>query len=149
MTVELREITRDNLRAVLDLRVTKEQDAVVASNAVSIAQAHFEPDAWFRAIYVADQLVGFVQGVDIPGEHFSYLWRLMIDAQYQNRGYGAATMAQVIERAGQQTGVDRIVLSYLDHPNSAAGFYERLGFRPTGERDGDDIVVMLLLHDDG
>lgn len=145
--VELREITHDNLRAILNLGVTEAQDAVVASNAVSIAQAHFEPDAWFRGIYADGVPVGFVQGIDVPTVRFCYVWRLMVDARHQGRGYGGAAMRLVIERARDLPDTDRVVLSYLDHPASAAGFYERLGFRPTGEMEGNDIVVALSLLD--
>jgi diamine N-acetyltransferase len=60
-TVTLREITRETLSGVLDLRVAPEQERFVASNAVSIAQAHFHPEhAWFRAVQAADVPVGFV-----------------------------------------------------------------------------------------
>ena len=49
-TVTLREVTRENLHQVLQLKVKPEQEQFVANNAVSIAQAYFEPKAWFRAI---------------------------------------------------------------------------------------------------
>jgi hypothetical protein len=59
-TVELREITQDSLGAVLDLAVGPEQQPYVATNARSIAEAHFEPRAWFRAVYAGEDPVGFV-----------------------------------------------------------------------------------------
>ena len=37
--VELKEITKDNLEAVLDLRVSESQEAFVSSTACSLAQA--------------------------------------------------------------------------------------------------------------
>jgi len=40
-TVTLREVTKENLRQVLNLEVAPTQTKFVASNAVSIAQAHF------------------------------------------------------------------------------------------------------------
>ena len=40
--LELREITRDSLGAVLDLAVEPEQEPYVATNARSIAEAHSE-----------------------------------------------------------------------------------------------------------
>ena len=62
--VTLREVTRENLDDILDLKVIREQENFVASNAVSIAQAHFYPvcpeTAWFRAIYADEVPVGFV-----------------------------------------------------------------------------------------
>ncbi len=52
-TVSLREVTRETVNSSLNLRVTKEQEPFVASNAVSIAEAYFSADAWFRAIHAA------------------------------------------------------------------------------------------------
>ena len=53
--VSLREITSDNLRAVLGLSVTDQQNAVYPrSNAWSIAEGHYPSDddlVWIRAIY--------------------------------------------------------------------------------------------------
>lgn len=51
--VSLREVTAENLAAVLALDAAEGQRAFVASNAKSIAEAHFHPEAWFRTIYAA------------------------------------------------------------------------------------------------
>ena len=60
MEVELREITKETVRAICNLEVAGEQRGYVAPNAVSIAEAHFEPKHWMRAIYVDGEPVGFV-----------------------------------------------------------------------------------------
>jgi diamine N-acetyltransferase len=60
-TVELREITKDSLAAVLELAVEPGQKQYVATNARSIAEAHFEPHTWFRAVYADHAPVGFVK----------------------------------------------------------------------------------------
>lgn len=49
--VTLREVTQETLMPVLRLKVKPGQEQFVADNATSIAEAHFEPTAWFRAIY--------------------------------------------------------------------------------------------------
>jgi hypothetical protein len=59
-TVSLREMDIENLFEILDLKVKPEQESLVAPNAVSIAEAHFWPTGWFRAIYADDTPVGFV-----------------------------------------------------------------------------------------
>ena len=56
--VTLREITAETVRAICNLDVAPEQRGYVAPNAVSIAQAHFQPRAWFRAVYAAETPVG-------------------------------------------------------------------------------------------
>ena len=54
-TVTLREITSENLHAILDLSVADHQlEAYPRSNAYSIAEAHYPADddpVWLRAIY--------------------------------------------------------------------------------------------------
>jgi hypothetical protein len=65
--IALREITKENLSGILKLKVASYQEKFVASNAVSIAQAHFSPlVAWFRAIYADEVPVGFVMLEDDP-----------------------------------------------------------------------------------
>jgi len=98
--VTLREVTRDNLRDILRLKVSPAQERLVAPNAVSIAQAHFHSEAWFRAIYAGDTPVGFAMLEDWTldpenapeewlREPYVALWRFMIDARYQSLGFGA------------------------------------------------------------
>ena len=87
-TVSLREITQETVNFILNLRVAKEQEQFVASNAVSIAEAHFSAEAWFRAIYADETPVGFLMLSDQPDKGEYFLWRFMVDAQHQGKGYG-------------------------------------------------------------
>ena len=57
-SVSLREITADTVLPVVRLAVAEDQKSFVATNAVSLAQALFAPEAWYRAIYLGDQPVG-------------------------------------------------------------------------------------------
>ena len=97
--VSLREITEETLGPVLKLSDTlsETQKHMVAPNAVSIAQAHFSPYAWFRAIYADETPVGFLmlyigpEDDEKPAETqptFHFIWRLMVGGPYQGRGYG-------------------------------------------------------------
>ena len=47
-------VTQETVRAICDLVVAPEQREFVAPNAHSIAEAYFEPKAWFRAVYAGD-----------------------------------------------------------------------------------------------
>ena len=146
-TVALREITRDTVRDVIALVVDPSQTNLVASNSVSIAQAHFEPDAWFRAIYADELPVGFVMVLDNPAnEGFTYVWRFMIDQRYQRLGYGRQAMQLIIERAQSNPRVDSIVLSHADRAGNAGPFYRDLGFVETGEIDDGEVVMRLDLQ---
>ncbi len=64
--VSFREINAETVRTICRLDVSEEQMHFVAPNAHSIAQAYFEPKAWFRAIYADETPVGFVMLYDDP-----------------------------------------------------------------------------------
>ena len=147
-SVSLREVTADTVRAICKLDVAPRQRGLVAPNAHSIAQAHFEPAAWFRAIYADDEPVGFAMlydptRTDAPeaGPGVAFVWRLMIDARYQGRGYGAAALSLLVEHVRTLPGVEVLRISYVDAPGNASPLYLRAGFVPTGELDEGEIVL--------
>jgi len=161
-TVSLREITKATARAIMFLDVTTGQETLVAPNAVSIAQAHFEPQAWMRAIYADEVPVGFAlledwTQVDItrlpesdrPGvdaylhedKPCVYLWRFMIDARYQSMGFGNGALKLLIAHAATRPGAAHMLLSFVPAEKNPEPFYQRHGFMRTGEIDGDEVVM--------
>ena len=52
--------------------MSEHQKQFVAPNAVSIAQAYFSKEAWFRAIYADDTAIGFVM---LCLGTVAFLWR--------------------------------------------------------------------------
>lgn len=146
MALELREVTKDNLREILRLKVTPEQERFVASNAISIAQAHFHPEvAWFRAIYDGDKPVGFLM-LEVDEAKPSYsLWRYMIDARYQRGGYGRRALELVFEHVRKLPGARELMTSCVDAPGGPGPFYERMGFSYTGQLDEDERVMRRAL----
>src|SRR5262245_4106494 len=98
MDVELREITSKTVRTICDLAVEEDQRSFVAPNAVSMAEAHFEPKHWMRAIYADGEPAGFVLLFEDPEEPDYFVWRLMVAAGFQKRGIGRRAMELLIER---------------------------------------------------
>ncbi len=143
--VTLREVTNDNLSEVLHLGVTKEQEQFVASNAVSIAQAHFEEKAWFRAIYAGEVPVGFVMLYDDPETPEYFLWRLMIDKRYQGLNFGRRAMKLLIEYARTRPNAAELLTSYVPAEGGPQPFYKSLGFEETGDViDGENVMRLQL-----
>jgi diamine N-acetyltransferase len=140
--VSLREVTKETLRDITRLKVSPDQEHFVATNAESIAEAHFSPDiAWFRAIYVGDTPVGFVMlEVNVPAERY-YLWRFMIDARYQKRGLGQSALELVFEYVKTQPGAKVLYTSCVPGEGSPGPFYEKMGFVYTGEEDEGELVM--------
>ena len=145
--VSLREITDDTVRSILDLsrKMMPGQEKMVAPNAVSIAQAHFNEKAWFRGIYANETPVGFVMlyADDEMREYF--LWRLMISGPHQGKGYGRQAMQNVIEHVRARPGAQELKASYVPIPGGPWPFYRSLGFEPTGEMEGDEVVIRFVL----
>lgn len=149
--VALREVTTDNLQAVLALDVSEAQREFVATNAKSIAEAHFYPEAWFRAIYAGSQPVGFLMLHDEslrsdprqPGYYF--LWRLMIDASQQGRGFGRRALEILIDHVRTRPAASELLTSCRRGPGSPEQFYLKLGFRPTGQEPHGEVELRLPL----
>jgi diamine N-acetyltransferase len=149
-TVSLREITQDSVRQVCKL--VAEPTGFVAPNAVSIAQAYFHPEAWFRAVCADDELVGFVMLEDSslkappPAELQVGLWRFMIDVKHKRKGYGRAALRLVIKEVQlRHPELKRFATSCVKAPGTPRPFYESLGFVFSGEMDGDEEIGWLAL----
>ena len=139
--VSLREVTKDNLSDILRLKVKPEQDKFVASNAVAIAQAHFEEKAWFRAIYADETPVGFLMLYDDPDTNDYFLWRFMIDSRYQGKHFGEKALGQLIEYVRALPGATELLVSYVPEEGNPEPFYTDAGFIPTGEvHDGENVM---------
>jgi diamine N-acetyltransferase len=149
--VSLREITAETVIAITRLAVADSQKGFVAPNAISLAQALFAPEAWYRAIYLDDSPVGFVmladesQRVPPPEQPEIGVWRFMIDARHQGQGVGRAALGLVIEEVRRRRRFARLELSYVPGPGCPEPFYLGLGFRPTGRLDGREVVLELPL----
>ena len=143
--VLLCEVNQANLHTVLKLDVAPDQRHFVAPNAVSIAEAYFEPRAWFRAVCVDDTPVGFVmlfQDTETP-EYF--LWRLMIDRHHQGRGYGRRAVELLIDHVRTLPRATALGVSAVPGDGSPIPFYTSLGFVPTGDvEDGEDVLRLDL-----
>lgn len=154
--ITLREITKDTVRAISLLDVAPGQVGLVAPNAFSIAQAHFHPEAWYRAIYADDTPVGFAMLEDwsqakghaaalYEGAPYVALWRFMIDHRFQKSGFGAQAMRLLIAHARTRPGAKNMLLSFVPKENNPEPFYARFGFSRTGEEDDGELVMRLAL----
>jgi diamine N-acetyltransferase len=149
--VELREVTRETVRAIARLQVSPGQRGFVAPNAVSFAEALFQPKAWYRGIYADDRPVGFVmllenpEGEDNDGQPEYYLWRLMIADGYQGLGYGRRALELVIDHVRTRPLATVLTVSWVPGPGGPEPFYLALGFELTGEVHGGEVVGRLRL----
>lgn len=150
--VTLRPIDKDNAAAVLFADVAGNQRRFVAPNSMSLAQGYLAGDAWCRAIYAGEVVVGFVMAAvlleDELGLSFAgdpEVWRYMIDARYQGLGLGARAFEQVLAELASWDGARSIWLMSVKGTGSAYEFYRGFGFVDTGVvADGEHVMQLAL-----
>lgn len=157
--MELRKITLENRRAIFNLEVSEEQRRFVASNLSSMASCYVLATNGGHplpfAIYADDMPVGFVMmtygitGYELPSiadESYCIL-RLMIDQQYQNKGYGREALKEILAfiRTFPAGPARYCWIPYGRENLTAKKLYESFGFRDNGEIcDNEPITVLEL-----
>jgi diamine N-acetyltransferase len=150
-TVSLRIITGETVRPIIRLSDTliPPKRFMVAPNAVSLAQALFEPKAWYRAIYADETPVGFLMLYDDPDEPAYFLWRLMVATPYQGMGFGRRGVELLIDYVKTRPRATELLVSCGEGAGSPEGFYEKLGFRRNGKVYGEEVGLGLPLAPPG
>ena len=144
MRAEVREINDSNMEECLALTVSAEQVQYISPNADSLKEADGVPEiARPFAVYVDDRMVGFAMFAfdeinDDPDKY--WLWRFMIDEEFQGKGYGSAALEAIIEYF-RENGADEITLSTKENNTAALGLYHKFGFSENGEMNGEETVL--------
>jgi diamine N-acetyltransferase len=148
--MRLAEVTEENFEAAVAIDVRADQQDLVAPVVKSLAEAwlHYE-SAWPRVIYDGDELVGFVMAfveVEWPGSDDirSGLWRLNIAGAKQGLGYGRFAVKAVCEEL-RSRGAKQAYVTFERRAGGPQRFYEKLGFRLTGEIvEGEAVAVLEM-----
>ena len=141
-SIEFREITDRNRDAVVALHAGPGQGRFVSSVPESLEDAAESPEdnPWYRAVYLEGEPVGFVMvSWNVPPDRPDvispwFLWKLLVAERYQGRGIGRAIVDEVV-RLIRAEGATELLTSHIIGEGDPGGFYERLGFVPTGEFD--------------
>ena len=136
----------DNVDAVCDLSTTlpDHQRRLLSDNAVSIAQAHYYPNCWMRAIYEDEIPVGFLMLGDNAEKPHYRLVRLMIATPYQRKGYGRRVVEMAIDYVRTRPGATELYTSCESFDGSPQAFYQGMGFTPTGRMQTETEMELVL-----
>lgn len=148
VTLRLELLIEANRDAALALRVRPDQELYVATVDESLRDAsEHRPEAvWQRLIYDGDTRVGFVMAGWFDGhpDFDSGLWRLLVGAEHQGKGYGRFAVSEVVREA-RRRGRTKLTVFYHPGPDGPKLFYEKLGFRRNGKSgDGAEVQAELL-----
>lgn len=135
--VTLREVSTRDRESVLQLRAAPHQRAWVADVTTSLAEVVHNPSLTAFAVYDASQRglpeptqrpVGFAVTEVVASVGF--VLRLLIDGPHQRRGYGAASMAELVRRLRLDPQVEMVATSHRRDNRPMADLCATLGFVP-------------------
>lgn len=145
--ISLREVTAENWYDCCQLSMAEEQERFVEPNSVSIAHSKYEPSLRLRAIYLRQDLVGFLMYNTEPEElDGHWIYRLVIDKRYQRRGIAKHAMRLIIDEMATDLDCKMIVAGYNPDNTAAGALYASLGFEDRGDRFGKEMAVVLDLQ---
>jgi len=164
--IEFREISilSPEMRECIELRVTKEQEEFVASNAYSLAEAYVDTKLFNEtggedgayavpfAIYEDGKMVGFVMysycnDENLSDTHHYYVWRLFVDKNHQGRGIGKKALAHVMNiiKTKPHGPATHCYSSYDPENKASQATFAAYGFKEDGrEVDGETVAYYLL-----
>ena len=144
--VSIRSITVDNLDAVLSLSVYEDQRGYVSTTAESLAQAYVYQDTAFPfAIYDDETIVGFIMMGYYKEKEYYTLWKLLIDKDHQNKGYGRKALELGIAFLKENFQVKDIYTGVSPGNDVAKKLYESVGFQETGLFENNMLELRLRL----
>ncbi len=149
--IELRKIDGDNIDEVVALEVGENQkDFVETTNLRSFADAHMlNADgipATPLAIYADDTMVGFLMYIYdmldhesfenevFYGEKSYFIWHMMIDKRYQEKGYGKLAFEKMLKALETMPDGEAQYVTLFYHTGNikAKTLYASFGFVDTG-----------------
>lgn len=142
--IRLEDIDAGNWR--VPLSVSKGQEQYVASTTTILARAYAYRNARSQALLICedDTPVGMVLYHDEDSLDAYIFSEMLIDEQFQGKGYGTAAAKLVLDRMKEDGRYHKVVLCYIEGNDTAKKLYEQFGFVET-DRDEDEIVMELLL----
>ena len=148
----LQDITRQNWRNCINLRVADSQIGWVASNAVSLANAAYEPEWIPKAVYDGETMVGFVMygNKHFKGREVWAILRLMVDEQHQRKGYGRAALQLTLATMREENpNIEDVYISFIPENDAARQLYRAVGFKEAGMiPSGTEALMHRLLGED-
>lgn len=142
--VILQEIDENNFYQVINLEVEENQKEFVAPNVRSLAECYLyrdENDVFPYAIIKDETVIGFVLVYTDDDKKNATIWRIMMDKNYQNKGYGRDAMLEAEKLLQQSEKYDYIYTSYRKDNFAAKKLYSSLGYLEDRINEYNEVVV--------
>ena len=143
--VRLAPVTPDNWREPLAVREDQRRFVSEPNRILARAYACRELRSQARIVYKDGLPVGMALWYDWPEAEQYVFSQLFIDRHYQRMGLGMEAARLVLDELRTDGRYPKVCLCYIEGDEPARLLYEKLGFRHTGEADGDEIIMDLTL----
>ena len=97
-------------------------------------------------IYHDDVPIGMALYYDVDDLKEYSFSQFFIDQRYQGKGFGYEAAALILQSMKADGKYDKVSLCYVEGDTAAQKLYEKLGFRPTGEAEEDEIMMEMKLR---
>lgn len=143
--IHLEHVTPENWR--IDFQLTEEQKNFVSSPERILARAWAYREQRSKAfiIYADETPVGMAMYYDEEEMQAYDFSQFFIDSRYQGKGYGKNATIMIIDMMKADEKYNKVCLCYIEGNEAARKMYEWLGFKKTGDRDGNEIVMVKEL----
>ena len=152
--INLKLITSKNIDEICELKADR---SLVVNNEGSLAEAYaywveYGDSPLVYGIYDDEAPVGFLmvayfEDNDYDNKNIPYyfLWRMMIDGNHQNKGYGREAMKLIIEKVKTLPNGESNAFYTSTNGEAALKVYEGVGFERTGVMRYGEIELRLAL----
>jgi diamine N-acetyltransferase len=140
-SITVERIKREENELVFSLRPHPYQTSFVASNETSLEEAEDNPACIPLIIRAAGEPVGFAMYALDEDDGNYWIYRLMIDARFQGKGYGRAALIQIVNMLAALPDCTCVVLGVKPENERARRVYEGIGFRATGDVIDGELVM--------
>lgn len=141
--VRLVPIGPDNWREPLEVQEEQRRFVSDPSRILARAYAYREFGSQAKLIVAGETVVGMLLYHDWPETGQYVFSELLIDRRYQRQGFGLQAARLALEEMRKDGRYGKVCLCYVEGDEPARKLYEKLGFRLTGETDGDEILMEL------
>lgn len=138
--IQFKNITADNWKECINLKLFDGEKDFIHPNIYSIAEAQFYPKAISKAIYDEDKMVGYTMfGEDEENSNVYYIDRLMISKDYRKQGFATKTIQLIVKKAINK-GYKKISTSISLENDKMKKLLIKNGFNTKNELDGEEII---------
>jgi len=140
--IHLEPVTPENWR--IDFKLKDEQKSFVSSPERILARAWAYREQRSKAfiIYADETPLGMAMYYDEDEMQAYDFSQFFIDSRYQGNGYGKKAASMILDMMKADAKYRKVCLCYIEGNEAARKMYENLGFKETGERDGEEIVMV-------